>query len=112
MFSSMTMASSTTKPTDSVSASSVMLLIEKSNAYIIAHVPISEIGTASAGISVAAAERRNRKITRITRMMAIVRVSSTSVTDWRIEIERSLVTLILTEGGIPSRNDGSFALTA
>ena len=30
MFSSMTMASSTTKPTDSVSASSVMLLIEKS----------------------------------------------------------------------------------
>ena len=40
MFSSMTMASSTTKPTDSVSASSVMLLIEKPNAYIAAQVPI------------------------------------------------------------------------
>ncbi len=49
MFSSMTMASSTTKPTDSVSASSVMLLIEKPNAYIAAQVPTSEIGTASAG---------------------------------------------------------------
>src|SRR5215472_1716819 len=105
MFSSMTMASSTTKPTDSVSASNVMLLIEKSNAYIMAQVPIKEIGTASAGISVAAVERRNRKITRITRMMAIVSVSSTSETDWRIEIERSLVTLIWTDGGIPSRND-------
>ena len=40
MFSSMTMASSTTKPTDSVSASSVMLLMEKPNAYIAAQVPI------------------------------------------------------------------------
>ena len=67
MFSSITMASSTTNPTDSVSASSVMLLIEKSNAYIAAQVPISEIGTARAGMMVAAAERRNRKITRTTR---------------------------------------------
>src|SRR5438132_9074492 len=112
MFSSMTIASSTTKPTDKVSASSVMLLIEKSNAYIIAHVPISEIGTASAGIRVALADRRNRKITTTTRIMAIVSVSSTSVTDCRIEIDRSLVTVILTDGGMPSRNDGSFALTA
>ena len=71
MFSSMTMASSTTKPTDSVSASSVMLLIEKPNAYIAAQVPISEIGTASAGMMVAEAERRNRKITRMTSAMAI-----------------------------------------
>ena len=66
MFSSMTMASSTTKPTESVSASSVMLLIEKSKAYIAAQVAISEIGTASAGMMVAVAERRNRKITRMT----------------------------------------------
>ena len=80
MFSSMTMASSTTKPTDSVSASSVMLLIEKSNAYIAAQVPISEIGTASAGMMVAETERRNRKITRITRPIAIASVSCTSST--------------------------------
>ena len=48
MFSSITMASSTTNPTDSVSASSVMLLIEKFSAYITAQVAISEIGTAAA----------------------------------------------------------------
>ena len=48
MFSSMTMASSTTKPTDSVKASKVMLLIEKPNTYIAAQVPTSDTGTASA----------------------------------------------------------------
>ena len=71
MFSSMTMASSTTKPTDSVSASSVMLLIEKPNAYIAAQVPISETGTASAGMRVAETLRRNRKITIIDQAIAI-----------------------------------------
>ena len=89
MFSSMTMASSTTKPTDSVSASSVMLLIEKPKAYIAAQVPISEIGTASAGMMVAETVRRNRKITRMTSAMAIASVSCTSATASRIEIERS-----------------------
>ena len=74
MFSSMTMASSTTKPTDSVSASSVMLLMEKPNAYIAAQVPISETGTASAGMIVAETERRNRKITRTTSAIAIASV--------------------------------------
>ena len=34
---------------------------------MIAQVPISETGTASAGMMVAEAERRNRKITMITR---------------------------------------------
>src|SRR5207302_4905531 len=71
MFSSMTMASSTTKPTDSVSASSVMLLIEKLNAYIAPQVAISEIGTASAGMSVAETERRNRKMTMMTSAIAM-----------------------------------------
>ena len=40
-----------------------------------AQVPTSEIGTASAGMMVAEAERRNRKITRITRQNAISSVS-------------------------------------
>ena len=90
MFSSMTMASSTTKPTDSVSASSVMLLIEKPNAYIAAQVPISDTGTASVGMTVADAERRNRKITSTTSAIAIPSVTCTSSTDSRTEIERSL----------------------
>ena len=75
IFSSMTMASSTTKPTDSVSASSVMLLIEKPNAYIAAQVPISDTGTASAGMMVAETFRKKRKITMITRQIAIASVS-------------------------------------
>ena len=57
-----------------------MLLIEKPNAYIAAQVPISETGTASAGMMVADTERRNRKITRTTSPMAIASVSWTSST--------------------------------
>src|SRR6267154_5461191 len=105
MFSSMTMASSTTNPTDKVKASSVILLMEKSSTYMTAKVPHSEIGTASAGIRVADAERRNRKITRMTRLMAISRVSSTSLTDWRIDCERSIATWTVTDGGIWARSD-------
>ena len=99
MFSSITMASSTTNPTDSVSASSVMLLIEKPSAYIAAAVPISDTGTASVGMSVAENERRNRKITSTTSATAIPSVICTSSTDSRTEIERSLMTCRLTEAG-------------
>src|SRR5260370_38608637 len=102
----MTMASSTTKPTDKVSASSVMLLMEKSSMYMAAKGPQSEIGTASAGIKVADAERRNRKITRMTRPMAISRVSSTSLTDWRSDVERAISNCIFTDGGISTRSGG------
>ena len=103
MFSSMTIASSTTKPTERVSASSVMLLIEKPNAYIAPQVAISEIGTASAGMSVAETERRNRKMTMITRAIAMISVCCTSSTDARIEIERSFSTSILIAAGICAR---------
>src|SRR5262245_16019836 len=99
----MTMASSTTKPTDKVNASSVMLLIEKFNAYMIAQVPISDTGTASAGMTVAEIDRRNRKITSTTRPMAISSVTWTSATDSRTEIERSLSTDRLIEAGTWAR---------
>ena len=107
MFSSMTMASSTTKPTDSVSASSVMLLIENPNTYMAAQVPIKETGTASAGMRVAGTERRNRNITRMTRQTAMASVSCTSATDSRMEIERSIRTSILIDGGTIARYCGS-----
>ena len=100
MFSSITIASSTTKPTERVSASSVMLLIEKLNAYITAQVAISEIGTASAGMMVADTVRRNRKITSTTSPIAISSVSCTSCTDSRTEIDRSIITCMLMEAGI------------
>src|SRR6266571_3848427 len=103
MFSSMTMASSTTKPTDSVNASSVMLLIENPNTYIAAQVPISDTGTASAGMMVAGTLRRNRKITMTTRQIAMASVSCTSTTDSRMETERSISTAMLIEGGTAAR---------
>ena len=111
MFSSMTMASSTTNPTDSVSASNVMLLIEKPNTYIAAQVPISETGTASAGMRVADTVRRNRKMTITTRQMAIASVSCTSTTESRMEIERSLSTSMRIEGGTIARYCGNRSRT-
>ena len=111
MFSSMTMASSTTKPTDSVSASSVMLLMEKPKTYIAAQVPTSDTGTASAGMIVAETFRRNRKITMITRQMAIASVSCTSATASRIEIERSNSGCIWIAGGTCARIAGSLSRT-
>ncbi len=111
MFSSMTMASSTTKPTESVSASSVMLLIENPNTYIAAQVPISDTGTASAGMRVAETERRNRKITRTTRQIAMSSVSCTSTTEARIETERSISTSMRIDGGIEARYCGKRART-
>ncbi len=60
MFSSMTMASSTTKPTASVSASSEMLSSEWPHRYMPAKVPITEIGSAMAGIRVARKLRRKK----------------------------------------------------
>ena len=60
IFSSMTMASSTTKPTARVSASSEMLSIEWPRTYMPAKVPTIEIGSAMAGISVARKLRRKK----------------------------------------------------
>ena len=80
MFSSMTMASSTTRPTASVRPSSEMLSMEKPSTYITPKVAISEVGTASVGISVAVTRRRKMKITSTTRPMVMASVISTSLT--------------------------------
>src|SRR5204863_5740745 len=103
MFSNMTMASSTTKPTDKVSASIVMLLMENPITYIAAQVPMSDTGTANAGMTVAETDRRNRKITMITSAIAIIRVICTSATESRIDLERSSWTSKLTEAGTCAR---------
>ncbi len=52
MFSSTTIASSTTSPVASVRPKSVNVLIENPSAASSANVPISEIGIVTAGISV------------------------------------------------------------
>ncbi|MCY1450614.1 hypothetical protein D9M71_674380 [compost metagenome] len=70
MFSSMTIASSTTKPVAMVSAIRVRLLIENPARCITAKVPISDSGTATDGMIVALKRRRNTKVTITTRAMA------------------------------------------
>ena len=81
MFSNITIASSTTKPTDNVSASRDMLSTVKPSAYITANVPMIDIGNAKLGISVAEAFRRKRKITNTTRAIARNKLNFTSSTD-------------------------------
>ena len=85
MFSSITMASSTTKPTASVSAISDRLSRLKSSAHITQQVPISENGRASDGMAVARTLRRNRKITMTTRNNVSSIVNLTSFTDSSME---------------------------
>ena len=55
-----TMASSTTRPVASTSASRVSTLIEKPTTHMAASVPISAIGTVTAGMKVTRSDCRNR----------------------------------------------------
>ena len=89
MFSSMTMASSTTNPTDSVSASNERLSRLNPSRYMPANAPTVEIGSARLAITVAARRRKNKKITRTTSPPASSSVNWTSFTDSRIDSLRS-----------------------
>ncbi len=110
MFSIITMASSTTKPVAMVSAISVRLLIEKPARYITPNVPTSDSGTATPGITVAGTLRRNRKITITTSAIASSSSISTSCTDARIVVVRSVSTSALTEAGSEACSCGSIVL--
>ena len=110
MFSSTTIASSTTKPTASVSAMSERLSRLYPSRYITANVPTSDIGSASAGIIVARTFRRNRKITITTRHRARKRVNFTSATDCFTVCERSYSVAISTDAGRSGRSRSTSAL--
>ena len=73
----MTIASSTTSPIASTSASRVSVLIEKPNSYMTLKAPISDTGMVTIGISVARSERRKRKITSTTSTIASTMVWNT-----------------------------------
>ena len=73
--------------------------------------PTIEIGTATAGISVARPERRNANTTRITRATAISSVSSVAASDARIVALRSPVSLTSMPPGRPATICGSAAFT-
>ena len=112
MFSSMTMASSTTSPTASVSPSSEMLSMEKPSTYITANVAMSEIGTASVGMSGrrdAAQEQEDdeRDQPDGERQRQLARRARPAM----IEPARSLSTLMLPDGPRSAANFGSIALT-
>ena len=110
-FSSMTMASSTTKPTERISAIIERLSRLKLTKYISAKVPMIEKGSARLGMMVAERFRRNRKITMTTSPRVSTMVNSTSRYDSRIVSERSYKMSMLTEGGSSVRKTGRRFLT-
>ena len=91
MFSTTTMASSTTKPVEMVSAISERLSRLKPHRYITPKVPMSETGTATPGMNIVRTSRRKTKTTRITSAMAISSVRSTSLIEARIVPVRSII---------------------
>ncbi len=106
----MTMASSTTKPVAMVRAIRVRLLSEKPSRYITPKVPTSESGTATLAMKVAGRLRRNRKITSTTRATASSSSNSTSWTEARMPLVRSVTTVTWTPAGIEASSDGRSAL--
>ena len=92
----MMIASSTTSPIASTSASRVSSLIENPKTDISASVPISESGMVTTGIRTARNDPRNRNTTRLTMPSAAARLRSTSwrdaftPTDWSNMIEASI----------------------
>ena len=107
MFSIITMASSTTKPVAMVSAIRVRLLIENPARYITANVPMSDSGTATLGMTVAATLRRNRKMIITTSATASRSSNCTSRTDARMVTVRSVSSTTSTAAGIAAESCGS-----
>ena len=112
MFSSWTIASSTTNPTESVSPMRERLSRLNPRTAITANVPKSDVGSAIDGMNVERTFRRNRKMTRTTRTTVRRSVSWTSRTLWRIPCERSNMMSIRIAAGICIRKAGRSALTA
>jgi hypothetical protein len=95
MFSSTTIASSTTRPIASTIASSVSVLIVKPKAYISANEPTSDTGIVTSGISVARRLRRKKKITSTTSTTASAIVVNTESIERSMNTDESYAMLIL-----------------
>ena len=101
------MASSTTKPVEMVSAISDRLSRLKPSKYITARVPTSDSGTDRLGMIVAGRLRRNRKITSTTSATARPSSNSTSATEARMVVVRSVSTATSTAAGSVDVSCGS-----
>ncbi len=86
------------------------LLRLKPARYMKAKVPISDTGTERLGMKVAGMLRRKRKITMMTSTTAIDSSSSTSCTEARMVMVRSVSTTTSTEVGIEALSAGSRCL--
>ena len=106
-FSIMTIASSTTKPTETASAMSERLSIEKPASHIAPQVPASARGTVTPAAKVAAVRRRNTKTTSMTRMMVAASVSCMSLTLARMVWVRSDRTEMSIAGEIQRLSSGT-----
>ena len=112
MFSSITMASSTTRPIASTIASSVNVLIVNPNAYINPNAPIRDTGIVTIGMSVARRLRRKRKMTSTTSAMASTIVSNTDPIDFSMNTDVSYETISLMPGGSDAFMRSTSARTA
>src|SRR3954453_15024849 len=106
-FSIITMASSTTKPTETASAISDRLSIENPATHIMAQVPASASGTGTPAAIVAAVRRRNTNTTSMTRLMVAKSVNCMSRMLARIVPVRSDSTEISTPAGIQRLSSGN-----
>src|SRR5271168_244251 len=106
MFSTTTMASSTTKPTAMVSAISDKLSRLKPRRYIAAKEPNKASGTVTVGINVTQKLRMNMRITSTTSIMVRAMVNSTSATAARMVTVRSWTMATFTAGGMVEVSDG------
>ena len=107
MFSIITIASSTTKPVEIVSAMSERLSRLYPSRYMTPKVPTIERGTATLGMMVADGLRRKRNSTITTSATVSIRENSTSCTDARIVVVRSVRTFTWTDGGSAVESCGS-----
>ncbi len=89
MFSSTTMASSTTSPMARTMASRVRVLTVNPKAYMSANAPTSETGMVTIGMMVARRLRRKKKITSTTRMIASPTVEYTDEMARSMKVEVS-----------------------
>ncbi len=112
MFSSITMASSTTSPMASTRASSVSVLMEKPNKAISANEPIRLTGMVIKGMTEARSVRRNTKMTSATSTAASAMVVYTALMERSMKMELSLATSMLTPGGNSSVMRGNMTCTA
>src|SRR6516165_11860324 len=106
----MTIASSTTNPTEIVRPISDMLSRLKPQTYMTANVASSDSGTATLGITVAQIVRKKREMTTITRPIVNSMVNCTSLTAARVTSERSDTRSMLIDGGIDCCSCGMSAL--